>query len=59
MAVSLEYGLFAVISPIVITLLLTKVSGIPMLEKKYDDNKAYQKYKQRTNAFIPGPPKRK
>lgn len=37
----------------VITFLLLKVSGVPMLEKRYDWNKVYQKYSQYTPKFIP------
>ncbi len=49
----LENGLWSIVSPIVITFLLLKVSGIPMLEAKYKDNAAFQEYKQRTSAFFP------
>jgi steroid 5-alpha reductase family enzyme len=51
MAVSIVW--LALISPIIITFLLLKVSGVPMLEKKWDDNKNYQEYKKYTNAFFP------
>lgn len=54
----LEYGWVAIVSPLLITFLLLKVSGITMLEKKYDDNKEYQKYKARTSALIPLPPRK-
>ncbi len=57
--VGAPYGLWAIVSPITITYLLLKVSGIPMLEKKWADDKEFKKYKKRTNAFFPGPPKRK
>jgi len=50
--------LYGLISPILLTYLLLYVSGIPMLEKKYDKNKAFQKYKKETNALIPWFPKR-
>ncbi len=46
------------ISPICITLLLRYISGVPMLEKKYRDNQAYQAYAIRTSCFIPWPPKK-
>jgi len=49
------------ISPIFVTFLLTKVSGIPMLEriadKKWADDPEYQSYKSRTPALIMKPPK--
>lgn len=44
-------------SPILITYLLLKVSGVPMLERKYADNPEYREYVRRTSAFIPMPPK--
>lgn len=45
--------LFTFISPLLITFLLLKVSGIPMLEEKYKGNKEFDEYKKRTNAFFP------
>jgi steroid 5-alpha reductase family enzyme len=50
---SAPYGLTAVISPLVITFLLLKVSGVPMLEKKYKDNPEFLEYARRTSRFIP------
>jgi len=58
-ALPLTNGIFTIISPILITFLLLKVSGIPLLEKKYKDNKEYQEYKKMTNAFFPFFPKSK
>lgn len=48
----------ALLGPLTITVLILKVSGIPMLEKKYDDNIEFQEYKKRTNAFFPWFPRR-
>ena len=45
------------ISPITITLLLIFVSGIPMLEKRYQGNEKFQEYKKRTSVLIPLPQK--
>ena len=56
-ALNAGYGILAVISPILIDFLLLKVSGIPMLEKKYEDNPEFKAYKARTNAFFPWFPK--
>ncbi len=51
----------ALISPIFITILLTRVSGVPMLEKRADEKwggKAdYEAYKANTSVLIPLPPK--
>jgi len=47
-----------VISPLFVILLLTRVSGLPMLEKRADarwgDEPAYQEYKKRTPVLVPG-----
>ena len=49
------------ISPIFVTFLLTKVSGIPTLaasaKKRWGDDKDYQAYRAKTNLLIPMPPK--
>jgi steroid 5-alpha reductase family enzyme len=50
---SLAIALLALISPATITLLILKVSGIPMLEAKYVGNKNFEAYKQQTSAFFP------
>jgi steroid 5-alpha reductase family enzyme len=45
------------ISPVFVTLLLTKISGVPLLEKRADDKwggqKDYEEYKQNTPVLIP------
>jgi steroid 5-alpha reductase family enzyme len=47
----------ALISPVFVTLLLTRVSGIPLLEKKADKKwggqEEYESYKKRTPVLIP------
>lgn len=53
------YVFFTIISPILLTFLLLRVSGVTMLEKKYDNNPEYQEYIQNTSSFIPSPPKKK
>lgn len=50
-------GIFGLVSPLVIGFLLLKVSGIPMLEVKYEGNPEFEAYRQRTNAFFPWFPK--
>jgi steroid 5-alpha reductase family enzyme len=56
-ALSVENGWTAIISPLLITFLLLRVSGVTMLEKKYIGNDAYAAYAKKTSAFIPRPPK--
>lgn len=43
----------SIISPITISFLLLKVSGIPMLEDKYKSNEEYLEYIKNTSSFIP------
>ncbi len=56
-ALKVPYGAVAVLSPLLINFLLLKVSGIPMLEAKYQSNPEFTAYKARTNAFFPWFPK--
>ena len=51
------YWYVSVISPLVLTFLLTKVSGVAMLEKKYEGNQEFEAYARRTSSFIPWWPK--
>ncbi len=51
-------GLIGIISPAVITYMLLFVSGVPMLEKHYKDNLAFQEYAARTSVFVPWFPKK-
>ena len=59
LAVSVPQGWAALISPVLITFLLLRVSGIPMLEKKYAGNEAFAAYTARTRAFFPWFPRKK
>jgi steroid 5-alpha reductase family enzyme len=43
---------------IVITLLVTRISGVPLLEKRYADNPEFQAYAKRTSIFFPLPPRK-
>jgi steroid 5-alpha reductase family enzyme len=52
------YPVLGFASPILITFLLLKVSGVPMLEKRWEGNPVWEEYKARTSVFIPMPPKR-
>jgi steroid 5-alpha reductase family enzyme len=47
-----------IISPITITFLLVKVSGVPMLEAKYKDNPKFIEYARKTSNFVPWFPKK-
>ncbi len=51
----------SMISPVFITILLTRISGVPMLEKRADEKWGgqpdYEAYKNNTSVLIPLPPK--
>jgi steroid 5-alpha reductase family enzyme len=55
------WQLVTLISPVFVVLLLTRVSGVPLLERKADekwgDDPDYQAYKQNTPVLIPKPPR--
>jgi len=55
---TLPHWYFSILGPITITYLLLKVSGIPLLEKKYEDNTQFKEYKNKTSAFFPWFPKK-
>lgn len=46
-----------IFSPIVITVLVRFVSGVPLLEQKYEGRKDWEDYKKRTSVFFPMPAK--
>jgi len=53
-------GWWTIYAPVLMTLLLLKVSGVAMLERTIGKRRpAYQEYIETTNAFIPGLPKTK
>jgi steroid 5-alpha reductase family enzyme len=48
-----------IVSPLTMTLLLVKISGIPLLEADIIDRRpGYAKYIRETRAFFPWPPKK-
>lgn len=52
-------GWWTVFSPILMMILLVKVSGVALLERSITARRAgYADYTQRTNAFLPGPRRR-
>ncbi|MBP6889818.1 MAG: DUF1295 domain-containing protein [Candidatus Moranbacteria bacterium] len=57
-ALSVPYGFWGIIGPITITILLLKVSGIPLLEKKMVEHPEFVDYKKRVSIFFPMFPKK-
>ena len=56
------WQLLTLISPVFVFLLITRVSGVPLLEKKADETwggqAEYEAYKARTSVLVPLPPRR-
>jgi steroid 5-alpha reductase family enzyme len=58
-AVATPYGVWTVISPVLMTFMLMRVSGVALLERKLVKTRPdYEAYRQQTNAFIPWFPRR-
>ena len=49
---------WSIISPIIMTYLLTRVSGVALLEKSLDAKPGYREYVESTSSFIPWFPKK-
>jgi steroid 5-alpha reductase family enzyme len=57
-ALSAPGGIYALASPVVLTFMLLRVSGVTLLEKKYEGRPDFAAYARRTSAFLPRPPKK-
>ena len=58
-AAGTPWGMATVFSPVLMTFLLTRVSGAALLEKTIKKRRPeYEDYERRTSGFIPLPPKR-
>ena len=57
-AVSTPHGPLTVVGPLLMSFLLLRVSGVPMLERGIEQRRPdYAAYRRRTSAFFPLPPK--
>lgn len=52
-ASEVPFGWISIISPLLITYLLVFISGVPLLEKKYESHPDWPAYKEKTPVFIP------
>ncbi len=52
-SLSVANGFYTIVGPLTITYLILKVSGVPMLEKKMEENPDFIDYKKQTSVFIP------
>ncbi len=59
-ALATPYGWWTLVSPVLITFLLLRVSGVTLLEKDIVERRPeYREYRETTSAFIPWFPKRR
>ena len=54
----LNQNWWTIIGPLTITYLITKVSGVPLLENKMSQDPKFQDYRRRVSVFIPWFPKK-
>jgi steroid 5-alpha reductase family enzyme len=59
LSVAVPGGVWTIIGPLTISILILFVSGVPLLEKKYAGRAEFEEYKRKTSVFIPLPPKGK
>lgn len=52
-ALSVPGGYATAFGPILLTLLLLRVSGIPVAERRFQGDPDYEQYRKRTSAFVP------
>jgi steroid 5-alpha reductase family enzyme len=53
-----NFGWTTILSPLLMTLLLTRISGRDLLERQMKQRSAYASYIEKTNSFIPWFPKK-
>jgi len=59
LAAGAPWGIFSLAAPMVMAALLTKLSGVPLLEEELLKRKPdYAEYIRTTNALLPGRPRR-
>jgi steroid 5-alpha reductase family enzyme len=56
-ALSVPAGLYGIIGPLTITILILFVSGVPLVEKRYAGRADFEDYKRRTSVLVPLPPR--
>lgn len=58
MSLGTPLGLWMVVGPLTITILILGVSGVPMLERKMRENPDFDEYRKRVSVFFPLPPRK-
>lgn len=57
-ALAVPFGFLTFIGPAYITFQIIKVSGVKLLDKRFEGNEEYAAYKRKTSSFIPWFPKK-
>ncbi|MFX0024998.1 MAG: DUF1295 domain-containing protein [Candidatus Hermodarchaeota archaeon] len=57
-ALAVPFGFITFIGPAYITFQIIRVSGVKLLDKRFEGNEEYANYKRRTSSFIPWFPKK-
>ncbi|MFX1310865.1 MAG: DUF1295 domain-containing protein [Promethearchaeota archaeon] len=57
-ALATPFGFITILGPIFITYMIIKVSGIKLLDKRFEADDKYAEYKRRTSVFFPWFPKK-
>jgi len=52
-ACGVKMGFVTIFAPLLISILVRYVSGVPLLEKKYETNPDFKSYCKETNVFMP------
>ena len=58
-ALVVPWGFLTIFGPIVINFMIIRVSGVRLLNKRFDGDDIYAEYRRRTSSFIPWFPKKK
>lgn len=58
MSLGTPFGIWMIVGPLTITILILGVSGVPMLERKMRENPDFDEYRKRVSVFFPLPPRK-
>lgn len=59
MSLGTPFGIWMIVGPFTITILILGVSGVPMLERKMRENPDFDEYRKRVSVFFPLPPRKR
>jgi steroid 5-alpha reductase family enzyme len=57
-ALGVPWGILTFFGPLLINYMIINVSGVKLLNKRFEGDSEYARYKRRTSQFIPLPPKK-